>query len=179
MTITRDDLVERCLGAEGIGEVLDILRGAARDGLAPGADDDPFVEWHRSEELTVQRILWPPGFEVQPHDHGGVWAAVAVLAGTEENRWFREEGGRVAPAGGRAYDEGEVVAMGGDAIHAIRNPRMHEWAVTVHVYGGDLRDPSRERRGWVGDRYECVPYDGDAVTREFFAAVSAARRSTS
>lgn len=67
--------------------------------------------------------------------------------------------------------------MGADAVHAIRNPRQHEWTATVHVYGGDLQ--ANPRRAWEGDDYTCVPLDRARVAEEFFAAVSAARRSTS
>lgn len=176
MTMTRDDLVDRCLAAEGAPEVIDILRQAAREGLDPDGDD-PFAEWHRSEGLTVQRLLWPPGFEVMPHDHGGVWAAVAVLSGVEENHWFRPVGERLVPAGGRAFGEGEIVSMGPEAVHTIRNPRKHEWTMTVHVYGGDLQ--ANPRRAWEGDDYTCVPLDPDKIAATFYDAVSAARRSTS
>lgn len=127
-------------------------------------------------DLLIQRFLWPPGYRVEAHDHGGVWAVVGVYGGEEESRWYRKiETGAVEAAGTRTYAAGHVASMGPEAVHGIRNPRTREWTAALHVYGGDFNQPPHPRSRWPEPALEPAAFDAAANVAEFVAAVREAR----
>ena len=42
---------------------------------------------HRSPELTVLNIIWPPGIALYPHDHN-LWAVIGLYGGQEDNTFY-------------------------------------------------------------------------------------------
>ena len=94
------ELVERAVSnPSGISaEVGDITHGAMK------------TIWHRSDELTVHHIVWPPEVELFPHDHN-MWAVIGIYGGREDNQFYRRiEGGRIEPHTGKTITEQEVIA---------------------------------------------------------------------
>ena len=114
---------------------------------------------HRSDDLVIASVIIPAGLpETLPHDHT-MWALVGVYGGQEDNRFFRRDGGQVTETRRRSLHEGDTLAMGDDTIHAIRNPRAHEWLAAIHVYGGDLL--AADRSMWTDDGE--APYDDRVI----------------
>ena len=54
--------------------------------------------------------------------------------------------------------------MGDDAIHAVANPRR-EYAVALHVYGGDFFEGTRSE--WDAETFEERPRDVEGTMRLF------------
>ena len=92
-----------------------------------------------------------------------MWAVIGVLRGGEDNEFFRRSGNTIEPSGGRVLGEGDVLAMGKDTIHAVKNPSTAWSSSALHVYGGDLIGTARSM--WCEpDRCE-YPYDFARVAR--------------
>ena len=123
---------------------------------------------YSSPDLTVQRILWPPGFAGRAHEHR-MWAVVGVYGGEERNRLFERSANGLEESGGCALAEGEVLVLDEGAIHAVENPRR-DWTAGLHVYGGDI--VGAPRNTWGPDSRE-VP-----VTEDRAAARPCIRRCT-
>ena len=141
-----------------LSAVQEVVGANVRDGSAIDAvlgtkikrEHDTFFS---SEDLTVQRILWPGGSWSPPHDHR-MWAVIGVYVGEEVNRLFER-----APDGLRevrtcAVSEQEVFALGPDAIHSVENP-YRGLTGGLHVYGGDI--VGIDRSAWSPDGRE-VPF---------------------
>ena len=45
---------------------------------------------HRSDELTIINVIWPPGMAIYPHDHQ-LWAVIGLYGGQEDNTFFRRQ----------------------------------------------------------------------------------------
>ena len=65
--------------------------------------------------------------------------------------------------------------MGHDAIHAVANTRR-EFAVALHVYGGDFFAGVRSE--WDEDTFEERPRDVDGTMRRFATANAAWKAET-
>lgn len=111
-----------------------------------------------SPTLTIQRVVWPAGVRIPPHDHG-MWAVVGVYRGREDNALFRRAGAALGPAGGRQVEQGDVLVLDADAIHAVANTAAKP-CVALHVYGGDLDHTPRST--WTPDE---KPFDPDGMWR--------------
>ena len=111
-----------------------------------------------SPQLTVQRVVWPAGVRIPPHDHR-MWAVVGVYRGREDNALFRRADHMLHQTGGRQVDTGEVLVLDADAIHAVANSSTAP-CVALHVYGGDLEGTPRST--WTPDEQ---PFDPDAMWR--------------
>ena len=125
---------------------------------------------HRSPDLTVLHIAWTPGMQLNPHDHG-MFAVVGLYGGQEDNTLLparRRTGSR--RRGGRSLVAGDVLVLGDDAIHAVANPKR-EYAVALHVYGGDFFDADRSE--WDDETSEEQPRDIEGTMRRFAAANAA------
>ena len=59
-----------------------------------------------------------------------------------------------SPAGGKELPAGDVLVLGHDVIHSVANSRR-EFAVAVHVYGGDFFSVGRSE--WDFETYEERP----------------------
>jgi predicted metal-dependent enzyme (double-stranded beta helix superfamily) len=118
---------------------------------------------HNAADLTVLHVAWTPGMALYPHEHR-MWAVIGMYGGREDNAFFRRGPGGLERAGGRQLPEGEVLVLGEDAIHSVANTR-EEFAVALHVYGGDFF--SVERSEWDIETHEERPRDFERTQRLF------------
>ncbi len=178
MTLEIEAIVERCRRARAEHSpqlaVRDVLDELVRDPQALSAAIGPITEGgfrtlHRADDLTVIHIAWTPRMQLNPHDHA-MWAVIGLYGGQEDNTFFRRIDGGIEVSGGRALEPGHVLVMGDDAIHAVANPKR-EYAVALHVYGGDFFDA--ERSEWDEDTFEERPRDFEGTMRRFAAANAA------
>ena len=174
-----DEIVDRC--CQAIAEhtpplaVRDAVTELVSDPAALSAAIGPITEGgikllHRAPDLTVLHIAWTPGFRLQPHEHA-MFAVVGMYGGQEDNAFFRRGVRGLEPSGGRELTQGDVLVMGDDAIHAVANPRR-EYAVALHVYGGDFFG-DRPRSEWDAETFEERPRDVEGTMRLFAEANAA------
>lgn len=169
-----DELVQQCVSAVADPDprlaVRDVLhRAVSRPGLPAEALGEPTPGLdilHRADELTVIKVVWPPHMSLFPHDHR-MWAAIGIYGGQEDNSFYRRHDGTLAPSGGKELREGDVLLLGDDAIHAVRNP-ARRYTGAIHVYGGDF--VARPRSQWDPGTLREEPYDMNTVLREFARA---------
>ncbi|MEE8376237.1 MAG: hypothetical protein V3S26_07960 [Acidimicrobiia bacterium] len=183
VTFAKDLLVADCLAAVRSGEgahsaVRDIVDLAASTPAAIEAEVRPWSEspmmtiWHRSDELTVLHIVWPPNADLFAHDHN-MWAIIGVYGGPEDNQFYRHlQDGRIEPHTGKTLLENDVVALGSEVVHSVRNP-TRDWTGTIHVYGGEFFTTPRIM--WTKDTFEPVPLDPEWIKANLEAAASNAR----
>ena len=119
---------------------------------------------HRSPDLTVLHVVWPPGMALFPHDHR-MWAAIGVYGGEEDNAFYRRDDGAIVASGGRQLREQEVLLLGDDVIHAVSNPRQHAFTAAIHVYGGDFF--ATPRSAWTPDTLIEHAYDAEEAMEAF------------
>jgi predicted metal-dependent enzyme (double-stranded beta helix superfamily) len=82
-------------------------------------------------------ITWPPDTGLDLHDHGEAAGALAVVAGTLDERYRRLVDPAGAPLAHRRLDVGSISAFGPDHVHEVWN-RSSEPAVSIHVYAPRL-----------------------------------------
>jgi predicted metal-dependent enzyme (double-stranded beta helix superfamily) len=167
-----DDIVARCQAAVAehtpplaVRDVLDELvadPASLAQAMGP-VEVGGITTLHRSSDLTVLHVAWTPGMALNPHDHR-MWAAIALYGGQEDNAFYRRGAAGLEPAGGRDVQVGEVLVLGDDAIHSVTN-RRREFAVALHVYGGDFF--GQDRSEWDVATLEERPRDLDATMRLF------------
>lgn len=104
-------------------------------------------EIHKSDELgyTVIAMTWGPGQGTPVHDHSGLWCVEGVVAGSLEITQYE----LLERAGDdyRFEQRGTLDAGAGSAgslippheYHAIRNASDRDVAVSLHIYGGEMR----------------------------------------
>jgi predicted metal-dependent enzyme (double-stranded beta helix superfamily) len=122
---------------------------------------------HRSPELTIINVFWPPNMVIMPHNHA-MWAVIGVYSGREDNiLWRRLQGepdGRIEAAGAKALSTKDAVAFGPDVIHSVVNP-ISRVTGAIHVYGGDFFGV--ERSEWDPESLHERPYDMQKNLRLF------------
>jgi len=171
-----DEIVNRC--RQAVGEhtpplaVRDAVTELVSDPGAVSAAIGPITEGgikllHRAPDLTVLHIAWTPGMQLHPHEHA-MFAVVGMYGGQEDNAFFRRAEHGLEPSGGRELTEGDVLVMGDDAIHAVANPRR-EYAVALHVYGGDFFGDV-PRSEWDAETFTERPRDVAGTMRLFAEA---------
>jgi len=175
MALTVDDIVERCRTAVGentpslavrdVVEELVAAPGVLADAVGP-VTEGGIRTLHRADDLTVLHIAWTPGMVLNPHDHA-MFAVVGMYGGQEDNSFFRRGEHGLEASGGRSLTGGDVLVMGRDAIHAVANPRR-EYAVALHVYGGDFFVGQRSE--WDDETGEERPRDVEGTMRRFAEA---------
>lgn len=124
---------------------------------------------YRSElyDYTVIAMVWGPGQGALLHDHAGIWCVEGVLEGViavtpyealehRSDRWRFEAGETVMSGVGSA---GSLIPP--FEYHTISNPQSDEIAITLHVYGSELRschifEPSED--GWYDQRLRKLTY---------------------
>ncbi len=172
-----DELVAACRAALGEPEprlaVRDVLDRTMADRAAVAQVLDPHEGGlrflHHSPELTILDLVWAPGMRLFPHDHR-MWAAIGIYTGREDNAFFRrstDDRTRIAESGGKRIDEGDVLLLGDDTIHAVTNP-LTRLTGAIHVYGGDFVNADRSQWG-PGPREE-RPFDMGELRRQFAEA---------
>jgi predicted metal-dependent enzyme (double-stranded beta helix superfamily) len=173
VALTVDDIVARCRAAVAEATPALAIRDALRelvsdtaslDGALGPVEAGGITPLHRSDDLTVLHVAWTPGMALNPHDHR-MWAVIGMYGGQEDNQFYRRHAGQgLEPAGGRELPVGDVLVMGDDVIHSVANSRR-EFAVALHVYGGDFF--SAPRSEWDWGTYEERPRDMDRTRRLF------------
>ncbi len=128
--------------------------------------------WHRSDDLTVLHIVWPPDVDLFAHDHN-MWAVIGIYGGREDNRFYRRrDDGRVEPHTARTLLQKDVISLGSDVVHSVSNP-TREWTAAVHVYGGDFYTTPRTM--WDKQTLEPAQLDTDLIEQALEAAAARAR----
>jgi predicted metal-dependent enzyme (double-stranded beta helix superfamily) len=159
-----DRLVHQCLAALddptptlAVKEIL--AEAVSRPAEVRAALGEParaeIVPLHRSDRLTIIKVLWAPGMDIYPHDHR-MWAVIGIYGGQEDNAFFRREDGRLVQAGARDLPLSDTVLLGEDVIHAVAN-RQRVFAETIHIYGGDFFATPRSE--WDPETLTERPYD--------------------
>jgi len=97
---------------------------------------------HSADDLTILHVVMAERPEDAgrpiPHNHL-MWALIGVTHGSEANEFFRRSGRTIQPSGhGRVIGEGEVLMMGDNTIHSVKNPSSQRLSSALHVYGGNL-----------------------------------------
>ncbi len=172
MVLAVDDVIGRCRAA--LAEHTPML--AVRDTLDELIADPDALEraigpveiggitaLHNEADLTILRVAWTPGMVLNPHEHR-MWAVIGMYGGQEDNAFYRRKPGGLEPAGGREVPAGDVLVLGDDVIHSVANSRQ-EYAVALHVYGGDFFNGARSE--WDFDTYEERPRDFERTRRLF------------
>ena len=185
MTLTVDDIVARCRAA--LGEhtpplaVRDTLDELVADPASLERAIGPVTEGgirplHRSDDLTILQVTWTPGMALNPHEHR-MWAVIGMYGGREDNAFYRRAAAPAAglePSGARQVPQGDVLVLGDDVIHSVANSSTHEFAVALHVYGGDFF--AVERSEWDFETFVERPRDFER-TRRLFEEANAAWRA--
>ena len=179
----KDDFIEECLRAVRSGDranlqVKEIVEravanpGAIESEVRPWSESPMMTIWHRSDELTALHIVWPPDVDLFAHDHN-MWAVIGIYGGREDNSFYKRlEDGRIEPHTGKTLLKKDVVALGSQVVHSVRNP-TREWTAALHVYGGEFFTTPRTM--WDADTFDPVPFDPD-FTREILESAAAAAR---
>jgi predicted metal-dependent enzyme (double-stranded beta helix superfamily) len=175
MALDADTLVERLQNAIrehtptlAVRDVLDeVIAGGQLDSALPPVTEGGITSLHNSADLTVLRVAWTPGMKLNPHNHN-MWAVIGLYGGIEDNSFYRRDTERgLLASGGKEVPAGEVLVLGDDVIHAVANTRQ-EYAVALHVYGGDFFDT--ERSEWDWETFTEAPRDLDRTRRLFAEA---------
>jgi len=166
------DIVARCRAA--LGEHTPVL--AVRDVLEELTADPSALEQavgpvelggisalHNTADLTILRVAWTPGMALNPHEHR-MWAVIGMYGGQEDNAFYRRVPGGLEPSGGKEVPAGDVLVLGDDVIHSVANSRR-EFAVALHVYGGDFFAGARSE--WDFGTFEERPRDLERTRRLF------------
>lgn len=139
-----DRFIEQCLVASkehdprrAMREVLtETLERPGPVAAALGTEVGGIFVLHNTPDLTVLNVIWAPEMQLPPHDHR-MWATIGIYAGAEDNKMFKRGPDRIQPAGSHALRERDVLSLGAEAIHAVRNP-ARRFTGAIHVYGGDF-----------------------------------------
>jgi predicted metal-dependent enzyme (double-stranded beta helix superfamily) len=162
-----DDFVAQCSIAveedRGPGAAKEVVERAVRDRhlLEEMPLEANVKVLHSAEDLTILHVVMaerPVGAgRPIPHNHL-MWALIGVTHGSEENEFFRRSGRTIEPSGrGRVIDEGEVLMMGDDTIHSVKNPSSERLSSALHVYGGNLI--AAEKTMWCDPNGDGEPFD--------------------
>ena len=166
-----DELVSGCRDALKESEprlaVRDILRrtldrpNEVADALARSVGGLELL--HHAPDLTILNFVWAPEMVLYPHDHR-MWAAIGIYGGTEDNLLFRRTPGGIERSGEKELHDGDVMVLGSDAVHSVRNPTTR-FTGAIHVYGGDFINEPRSQ--WDPESLVEEPFDLEQVKRGF------------
>jgi predicted metal-dependent enzyme (double-stranded beta helix superfamily) len=143
-----------------------VLEAALADGTLGYVSDPPapgIHVVHNAPDLTILDVVWAPGSAILPHDHR-MWATIAIYDGREDNAFYRRDGNHAVPSGGKELAAGDVLVLGEQVVHGVRNPGSG-FTGAIHVYGGDLIGTPRSQ--WDPETLVEEPYDFEAVNRAF------------
>jgi predicted metal-dependent enzyme (double-stranded beta helix superfamily) len=160
----RESFVEecRCALAED-AQQLAVREVVERAVSVPAAVEDSFGVadgWRidvlsNDDELTIMHFVWPPNVELFPHEHK-MWSTVGIYGGIEDNTYYRRAERSIEVCGQKRGDVGDVLLLGADGIHSVKNP-TRRWTAALHVYGGDFF--SHPRLQWDPGIGEAKPFD--------------------
>jgi predicted metal-dependent enzyme (double-stranded beta helix superfamily) len=147
--------------ARSVSDPASMLRGLGE--LKPGGIE----ALHRSPELTIINVFWPPNMVIMPHNHA-MWAVIGVYSGREDNILWRRlpdgTDGKIEPAGAKALSTKDTQVFGPDVIHSVVNP-IPRVTGAIHVYGGDFFGV--ERSEWDPESLHEKPYDVKKALKMF------------
>lgn len=126
---------------------------------------------YNDEDLTIMHFVWPPLVDLFPHQHK-MWSTVGIYGGVEDNTYYRRAGHSIEVNGQKRGEVGDVLLLGADGIHSVRNP-TRQWTAAVHVYGGDFF--SHPRSQWDLETGEAKPFDVQNARAVLAAADAQAR----
>ena len=135
-------------------------------------DRGGIVPLHRSDDLTVLQIVWPPRVRLFPHDHQ-MWAAIGIYGGREDNTFYRRGPSGIVRSGGKSLEARDVAVLGRDVIHSVDNPGG-TYTAAIHVYGGDFFATPRSE--WDPDTLAEKPFDVEHTKRVLAEADVAASK---
>jgi predicted metal-dependent enzyme (double-stranded beta helix superfamily) len=172
MPLMVEDIVARCqaallehtpvLAVRDVAEALVADPAALEKTLGP-IERGGITTLHNAADLTVLHVAWTPGMAINPHEHR-MWAVIGMYGGQEDNTFYRRSPIGLEPSGGRDLVSGDVLALGDDVIHSVSNARR-EYAVALHVYGGDFFGVDRSE--WEVETYQERPRNFDGTRRLF------------
>lgn len=147
-----DDLVATQREPEQTRAIAEILRRTMADSAAVGRALDATPPGLHvllgSPTLTVLNVVWSAGMTLLPHDHR-MSAVIGIYGGQEDNTLYRrrsDDSRRIESTGGRELRDGDVFALGREAIHAVANP-LDRFTGAIHVYTGDFVHEPRSQWG--------------------------------
>jgi predicted metal-dependent enzyme (double-stranded beta helix superfamily) len=147
--------------ARAVSDPTDVIKALGE--LKPGGIE-PI---HRSPELTIINVFWPPNMVIMPHNHS-MWAVIGVYGGREDNMLWRrlpdDADGKIEAAGAIALSTKDAQVFGPDVIHSVVNP-IPRVTGAIHVYGGDFF--AAERSEWDPESLCEKPYDVEKALRMF------------
>lgn len=117
----------------------------------------------RSPALTVLNVIWAPDMSIYPHDHR-MWAVLGLYCGKEENHFYRRMPGGLKEVSCKTLDRRDVIRLGPEAIHSVRNP-IAQFTAALHIYGGDFFAASRSE--FDPKTFVERPYDVERAKRLF------------
>jgi predicted metal-dependent enzyme (double-stranded beta helix superfamily) len=173
MTLVVDDIISRCRAALGehtpalaVRDVLDelVANPTELDRAVGPVENGGILPLHHEPDLTIVRVAWTPGMALNPHNHN-MWAVIGMYGGQEDNSFYRRAPDGLEELGGKELPAGDVLVLGHDVIHSVANSRR-EYAVALHVYGGDFFSPA-ERSEWDFETYTEGPRDFERTVRVF------------
>ena len=118
---------------------------------------------YNAPDLTLLNVIWAPNMTLWPHDHR-MWAVIGIYGGAEDNTLYRREQPGIRAAGMKELRDGDVLALGTDAIHSVHNP-MRKFTGAIHVYGGDFVNQPRSQ--WDPDSLTEQPYSIEPIMKAF------------
>jgi 3-mercaptopropionate dioxygenase len=104
----------------------------------------------KGDVYEIVAMTWGPGQGTPLHDHAGLWCVECVVQGQMEVIQYRLLDRKMEDGGKEQFCFGEVgkimtgVGTAGALIppheyHVLRNPSPNQSAVTLHVYGGQMK----------------------------------------
>jgi predicted metal-dependent enzyme (double-stranded beta helix superfamily) len=167
--------VARTDAARAVREL--VTEAVAEPGAVAAALGEPphagIVTLHRAADLTILDFTWAPTMCLVPHDHH-MWAVIGIVAGREDNIFWRRVEKTIEAAGARSLGAGDVAPLGPEIIHSVTNP-LDKRTRALHVYGGDFFAPPRPRSEWEHEKLVERPWDLDSARRAFADAEARAR----
>lgn len=114
------------------------------DGVDRGvpAYEDDEVLLFEDDSVSIWYCRFDAGLHVPPHEHR-VNAYIGVFRGEEDNLFYKRSGDRLDHVNTRTARRGDVLALGHDAIHSVRNTGTQP-SHGLHVYLGPLSRIDRE-----------------------------------
>ena len=116
-----------------------------------------------SSHLTILNLVWGPEMYLPPHDHR-MWAVIGLYGGSEENTFYRREDCGLRKQGVRVLEAKQVVQLGIDAIHSVKNPLL-KLTGALHIYGGQFFETPRSE--WDPNSLEERPFSIERTVQTF------------
>ena len=131
---------------EGVGAAMKRL--VANDDWLPAEMARPHPQYYQQyllyadprDRFSVVSFVWGPGQKTPVHDHT-VWGVIGMLRGAERCAPFRQEGGRIEPAGDEVTLEPghvEMVSPRIGDIHRVSNAFDDRVSISIHCYGANI-----------------------------------------